>query len=118
MGFRRDTAALARSPGGKIGAGGLIISRDDRGRPVTAEAVAHLLIAQAFPQRAAVVSRGFRRLRPHVAYREGNGRQLACFGLHFREREPLVPLDAPGEHELGRLRRRRGAQLVQATPPR
>ena len=93
MGFRRDTVALARAPAGTIGSSGLIISRDDRGRPNTGEAVAHLLIAKAFPQAPLWFHEGFAAYARRVAYREGAGGQLACFGLPSGDKEPLVPLD-------------------------
>ena len=93
MGFRRDTVALARSPAGSIGATGLIISRDDRGRPNTGEAVTHLLIAKAFPQAPLWFHEGFAGYARRVAYREGAGGQIACFGLPSGDKEPLVPLD-------------------------
>ena len=117
MGFRRDTVALARSPAGTIGSSGLIISRDDRGRPNTGEAVAHLLIAKAFPQAPLWFHEGFAGYARRVAYREGAGGQMACFGLPSGDKEPLVPLEKLVTHRLGRIRRRRGAQLVQAHRP-
>ena len=93
MGFRRDTVAVARAPAGTIGSSGLIISRDDRGRPNTGEAVAHLLIAKAFPQAPLWFHEGFAGYARRVAYREGGGGQVACFGLPSGDKEPLVPLD-------------------------
>jgi hypothetical protein len=93
MGFRRGTVALAGVPAGTIGHDGLIISKDDRARPVTAEAMAHLLIARAFPQAPLWFHEGFASYARTVQYREGNGQRVACFGLSGGERDPLIPLE-------------------------
>ncbi len=93
MGFRRSAVALAGAPGGgAIGGDGLLVTKDDKDRPVVAEALAHLFINKSFASAPLWFHEGFASYVRTVQYMSGPSGQVACFGLLPREKEPVLPL--------------------------
>jgi hypothetical protein len=93
LGFRRNTVAVAGLPGGgAIGKDGLLLTKDDQGRPVVAEALAHLFINKSFSSAPLWFHEGFAAYVRTVEYRYGAGGQIACFGVLPGEKEPVLPL--------------------------
>ncbi len=72
---------------------------------------------QGLPPGAALVPRGLRRLRPARGLPRGRRRPDGLLRAALGRQGAAGPAGQAGQHQLGRIRRRRGAQLVQAHRP-